>query len=1141
MNILSALERLSEDLSGSTNRKSESSYFKQNLLAESSLIQYEKQMNFLRQLKKNSPDSSDREMSFISNTMAAKIATLLEDPSLETEIQQLLPEPNREHLLSKILDLVLAKDISVGEKYEHALRVCTGILTEGVVTAPIDGLVSATIDPTENFPRLTFAGPIRAVGGTNLIYLVILAEHLRRRLNLNAYVPTKQEIDRTVVEVKQYQKKHPPQVKPATEELEHMVRNCTVMIDGVETEAEEVPLHKYLPRIQAPRIRGIPSLVYTEGFLIRGKKVLDLLKYYDLPQWTVWINDLIKMGKNYRKEGQRFLGSEFKYALTMGRPVLSNSGSLAGLRLKIGTTPTIGLAGSNVTKQLIDLIKFINVGSQLIISLPGKATTITGVTKELARPLVVYQNGLIDYYTVNTYDRVREILDLGQILVSAGDFIQSNKLMPRRDYCDSCWGYDTNSELKFEDLTQQQHLNVHRKYPNAKLHPYFSLMLDALEFKDYFDLRVKLRNGDYSVNEKTLKVLKALQLPCSYDEFVFRPKYDAVLRHYFLVDLDVKLDDYLDSVEQATNKNSVGSNLTVYVNKILEQNGRIRVGEKGYATISARVGRCEAVNISKVRPRPYNALINYRPRVKTNNFWAAVEKNPSAYSSFNIRYCRRCKLETHQKICKGCRNETSYCFMCFSCDDYYDSSLSSMKRHEGHKIRKYVSVRINYEDEIEKLKILKLETGPLKTVAKKYPIKPVSKKPGVLSYEPLIKGYFRSENGLFVTKDGTIRTTFCNAALTHFTPRMVHTSIDKLKLLGYHVDVCGAPLVNVDQVLTLKFNDAIVSYETANWFYKTAKFIDKLILHYYKGPLYYNFKDLQDMTGVLAMMISPHTSTAVLGRVIGYTNNFCVYTHPLSVTCRRRDADGDMDATFLAADMALNCSKKFISEQKRGAFMSVPLTLTTEYAVNRVGKEILALEIYDNYYDGLLPNYREHSPVELKKLHRYESFLDRVVTEKDMKYNVKDFELDISSTKNWYKDSADNTEKLHRFIEITEKLVYLNKTDIYVGLIEGHLLPDITGNLNAFYRQDYKCSFCQQKYAKIPLALTCIKCRVGLLKPTVYPGMVMKYYPIIQFFEKHAELPTYLAQKIKSFELILSVFRKDSGPSIVKAAAKIQV
>jgi len=60
--------------------------------------------------------------------------------------------------------------------------------------------------------------------------------------------------------------------------------------------------------------------------------------------------------------------------------------------------------------------------------------------------------------------------------------------------------------------------------------------------------------------------------------------------------------------------------------------------------------------------------------------------------------------------------------------------------------------------------------------------------------EPLEKGILRAKHNVSVFKDGTIRFDMTDAPLTHFKPKEIHVSIQKLKKLGYTKDYLGNTL-----------------------------------------------------------------------------------------------------------------------------------------------------------------------------------------------------------------------------------------------------------------------------------------------------------------------------------------------------------
>ncbi len=88
-------------------------------------------------------------------------------------------------------DLITAIDVG--------LRVGLAILTEAVLVAPLEGISEVrllnNIDGSQ-FVSVHFAGPIRAAGGTAQALAVLIADMIRRDLNIGHYQPTAPEVER---------------------------------------------------------------------------------------------------------------------------------------------------------------------------------------------------------------------------------------------------------------------------------------------------------------------------------------------------------------------------------------------------------------------------------------------------------------------------------------------------------------------------------------------------------------------------------------------------------------------------------------------------------------------------------------------------------------------------------------------------------------------------------------------------------------------------------------------------------------------------------------------------------------------------------------------------------------------------------
>ncbi len=89
-----------------------------------------------------------------------------------------------------------------------AIRVALAVKTEGVVSAPLEGISKVVIRDNKiggkPYLSLYFAGPIRAAGGTVQAFAILCAEYVRRKMNIAPWKATDEECERFVEEVKMY-------------------------------------------------------------------------------------------------------------------------------------------------------------------------------------------------------------------------------------------------------------------------------------------------------------------------------------------------------------------------------------------------------------------------------------------------------------------------------------------------------------------------------------------------------------------------------------------------------------------------------------------------------------------------------------------------------------------------------------------------------------------------------------------------------------------------------------------------------------------------------------------------------------------------------------------------------------------------
>ncbi|WP_457550358.1 LAGLIDADG family homing endonuclease, partial [Archaeoglobus sp.] len=221
-----------------------------------------------------------------------------------------------------------------------------------------------------------------------------------------------------------------------------------------------------------------------------------------------------------------------------------------------------------------------------------------------------------------------------------------------------------------------------------------------------------------------------------------------------------------------------------------------------------------------------------------------------------LYYCPRCRIKIGNEVCPRCGEEAK----------------GYMKRR--------INVRELYENALKNLN----EWDSFDTIKGVIGLTSKIKMP-----ERIEKGILRAKHGVFVFKDGTIRYDMTDLPITHFRPKEINVSVEKLRELGYTVDWQGNELKSEDQIVELKPQDVILSKDCAEYLVKVAKFIDDLLVKFYGLEPFYNVEKLEDLIGHLVIGLAPHTSAGVLGRIIGFTDVLAGYAHPYFHAAKRRN------------------------------------------------------------------------------------------------------------------------------------------------------------------------------------------------------------------------------------------------------------
>ena len=400
--------------------------------------------------------------------------------------------------------------------------------------------------------------------------------------------------------------------------------------------------------------------------------------------------------------------------------------------------------------------------------------------------------------------------------------------------------------------------------------------------------------------------------------------------------------------------------------------------------------------------------------------------------------------------------------------------------------------------------------------------------------EPIEKGILRAKHGVSVFRDGTSRYDMIDVPVTHFKPKEIYTSWEKLYQLGYEKDVFGQELNSNEQILELFPQDIIPSLNAEEHLISTCNFVDDLLVRFYKMEPFYNVKTIGDIVGSLAIGLAPHTSGGVLCRIIGWTAASAGYAHPLFHAAKRRNCDGDEDSILMLMDGLLNFSKHILPSG-RGGRMDAPLVLTTRLNPSEIDKEALNVDC-SYFYTRSFYEKTQSQPHPSELSDEVETVETRLGTIGDLRgygWTHESGELDAGPRNSSYKTLKSMEDKMNGQLSIGSLLRSVRVEKVASQVIESHFLPDLRGNLVAFTRQKVRCVKCGEKYRRMPLAGKCIqshKLEIGGLSArrgedstmcggnvilTVTEGAVRKYIKVTEGIIENYGVGMYTEQRVK--------------------------
>lgn len=877
----------------------------------------------------------------VAKDMADRVENILGIPGVAERVRELETEMSREEAA-----LALAEDFAegrVGEyetrdgKIEGAVRTAVALLTEGVVAAPIEGIDRVelmTNDDGSECVRVFYAGPIRSAGGTAQALSVLVADYTRALLDVSEYQARDDEVERYAEEVGLYDKTTGLQYSPKDEETKFIARNCPVLLDGEATGDEEVSGFRDLERVGTNNPRGGMCLVLAEGIALKAPKIQRYTRELDEVDWP-WLQDLIDGTVGDGEDDTEPTDSEdadeesvdepetpagpprvapsekFLRDLIAGRPVFSHPSRPGGFRLRYGRARNHGFATGGIHPATMHILDdFLATGTQIKTERPGKAHGIIPVDS-IEGPTVRLANGEVRKIddpaeAIEIRNGVEKIIDAGEYLVNYGEFVENNHPLAPASYTFEWWiqefeGSEANVQaladsprVDLESPAVEEAIEWSRSY-DVPLHPNYTYLWHDLSTSQFCTLADAVEEGELVAGElelaRTQTVREALERLLiehrQTAETLSIPEWRALVA---TMGFDEELTREWDSLSEEARAWDGGENAM----KAVEEVAPFEVRERAPTRIGNRMGRPEKSEKRELSPAVHTLFPigeaggSQRDVAKAARYAPDMRDTPGEIEvSIGRRECEACGSRTFRGDCPDCGGNTFPHYECPDCSKELEPDEAGRVECarcevEGMSVeRRMVDIGGTYHDALsaigeregsfDKLKGVKGLTSSNKTP------------------EPMEKGILRAKHGVSAFKDGTIRYDMTDLPVTSVRPDELDVSVEQFRRLGYHEDVQGDPLEHGDQLVELKVQDIVLSDGAAEHLLKTADFVDELLTDYYGEESFYEVSERDDLVGELVFGMAPHTSAAVVGRVVGFTSAAVGYAHPYFHASKRRN------------------------------------------------------------------------------------------------------------------------------------------------------------------------------------------------------------------------------------------------------------
>jgi DNA polymerase II large subunit len=1099
------------------------------------LDQYESAYNMAEEAKSRGLDPNEIVESKTVFDLADRVNEMLglsQFEGLAERLRHLLHTTTKERAT-----LTIAEEIALGkfgamstdQALQYAVRAGLAVITDGVTVAPIQGISTVVIkknDDNSDYASISYAGPMRSAGGTEAAFSVLIADVVAKKLGLSPYRAREEEIARYIEELRVYEREVGNfQYRVSDADVRVALSNLPVEIDGVETDPYEVVVHRNLKRVSTDRVRGGALRVLNDGVIGRAHKLSKILKDLQLTGWE-WLPEL-KGGKQQSTGETEKVGAHFEEVIS-GRPVISSPNTRGGLRIRYGRAMNTGLSTVGIHPAIPALLdNCVVVGTQMKVDSPGKAATIAfvdsieGPTVRLKDGSVCRVNSLAE--AERLHDALEIIIDMGDALISYGDFLENNKTLGPSPYVTEWWLQELEAALtvkgepnsKVEPIIDSDRLRaiLRGTTPSSSealaiskefvipLHPSYTPHFDRLTPAELIELRGLMvkSDRDIRVNITSHHIERALQ------QLLVPYKHDT--------DFAVISDDwaYIMGAMLCIHENpdlkeasSWGPERTL---ELVHHISGVKVGRQATGTVGMRVGRPEKAMLRHMKPPVHVLFPVGAAGGSARDLIAAAKQGNMKVDMVNIM-CPSCGKRKLSSRCDDCGEATVRFLSCPRCSQIINAEEGQTCprcRVEGVTHSSYnLDIKTTVEAVLRKVPDVAHTT-----------IKGVRGLSSGSKYaEPIEKGALRSKHQIYVYKDGTARVDVTNAPLTHFRPSNIQTDVKTLRSLGYEVDKDGKPLLDREQLVALKPQDVVIPENTARDLMRVAAFVDDELETVYGLPRFYDLKSVDDLRGKVVVGLAPHTSVGVAARVIGFSNAQVCFANPCWHSAKRRDCDGDGDSVLLLLDIFLNFSVEYIPTQI-GGLMDTPLLIQPIILPAEVDDQAHNFDVAWKYplsfYEatGSSPNASKVSEL-------VATIRDRVNLQ-DQFYNYgfthDTSSITIRSSRSAYSTLNTLSDKISKQIEVAEKIEAVSARQVVESIIKTHLIRDIMGNMKKYSTQSFKCRGCGRTLRRPTVSARCEVCG-GDLRETLTRGSVEKYLAIARKLAHDYDVDEYIKERL---------------------------